>query len=154
MNSRERRELRYIAKGKDSGAALASFLDRMAKPKRPNPARKIEKKAKRLAKNEETAAIREAVLTRAMFHCEGCGGRFTLSDPCQMDHWLGGGRRLQKQSAETCWALHLSCHRWRGDNKPSAEYWNGVFRGHCIKHGYTFTPHIEHAVLRPRAGAE
>lgn len=148
-----------------SAAQQALYLVGKPSPSRKKPARERKEK-KRAAHREDTGALRAAVFARAGGWCEvrelsrvGLGelGSVTITERCalaptEMDHWLGGwGRRRQKQSIETCWALCTEHHRLRQANYPSAAAWNLRFQKHCRAHGYPFTPHIEHAALPGRA---
>lgn len=94
--------------------------------------------AKRAAHREETARIREAVMTRAGGYCEACGGPATGTDPLVLDHMLGGiGRRRQRQSVETCWAIHgMTCHVNRTNNAPAAALWRTWMQLFLERHGY------------------
>lgn len=103
------------------------------------------KKRKPGRRARATAEIREAVLKRSRGWCEACGqGPMTL----ELDHWLGGsGRRVQKQSVETCWALCRECHYGRTHNIPGAVVWNAHFRHHCERYGYPVIEHVVHQEL-------
>lgn len=150
MNRQNARELKRILDSGDVRASLKSFLEKqnalskhVKKPMRIE--REEKEKQKRLGRKEETAAIREACMTRAIGCCEvfEC-----IGSADEMDHWLGGnGRRRQRQSIETCWMLCQLHHQARTRARPSAVYWNERFAIHCKTHGYPFTPHIEHHPL-------
>jgi hypothetical protein len=126
-------------------------LGELAAPRRrsakalPFPSRKTEKAARKDARRLATRAVYEAVRERAAGKCEACGR--ARHQPI-MDHWLGGsGRRKQLESVETCWGLCGMCNRQRTDNSPNAAYWNDIRRVFCVRYGYPFVPHIEHARL-------
>ena len=84
---------------------------------------------------EETKAIRAAVFDRSVGKgCENCGKRFAL---LEVDHMLGGsGRRRQRQSVETCWAICQECHRNRTINVPSREFWRHRMRRFLVANEY------------------
>jgi hypothetical protein len=90
------------------------------------------------------------VFKRAGGQCEVC---FPWADRCknpatEMDHWLGGnGRRRQKQSVETCWALCREHHGWKTVHFGGVSLWNRRFKDHCETYGYPFVAHVEHAPL-------
>jgi len=157
MTKAEIRKLQMMLGGQNLKAALASLLAEQAKRSPVKPMKKerlAKKKSARELRNEETARIREACMKRCGGVCEcGCERTF-ITNPistyrAEMDHWLGGtGRRRQRQSIENCWMLTALCHRLRQNAQPSAVYWNVVFRQHCERYGYKFTPHIEHAQLK------
>lgn len=100
----------------------------------------------------EWAELRNQVLQRAAGKCENPRCRKDLHKAgVEVDHWLGGGgRRTQKQSIETCWALCVECHQDRTLNLPDAEAWNAHFQAHCAKHGYDFVPHYVNTILDGR----
>jgi hypothetical protein len=108
-----------------------------------------------LAARAGIAEIRAAVMVRAGGQCEGCLKRWGWS--WTLDHFLGGaGRRKEKESIETCWALcgvptGPGCHGKRTRNEPSAAHWNDRFREHCERYGYPVVQHVEHARLPGRA---
>lgn len=151
MNSRERRDLAFIAKRKDAGPALAAYLSLKSKAVRPS-AMRAEKAKKRLLGKEAMRSLRAEVFARAGSVCEVHDGIGRCDQPAVvLDHWLGGsGRRRQKQTVGTTWGLCFACDRHRTANIPGAAYWNKAFQRQCIRHGYTFVPHVEHAQLRPR----
>jgi hypothetical protein len=93
--------------------------------------------------------IRKQVIDRSGGRCENPRCRADLREHgCEVDHWLGGsGRRSQDQAVATCWALCVSCHQDRTLNIPDAGTWNRHFEIHCLRYGYSFTPHAEHASL-------
>lgn len=109
--------------------------------------RRSEKSRKKKQGTAELREIRATVMRRADGGCEACH----IGAKLEMDHWLGGaGRRREKQSAATCWALcagPLGCHRMRTENRPNAAWWNERFREHCTRHGFEFSPHIEKPAL-------
>jgi 5-methylcytosine-specific restriction endonuclease McrA len=129
-------------------SAAQFLLHRLGKPsKKGKKAAAQRKETKRAAGWTETVALRVAVMQRAGYLCEACGICYR-DPPLQMDHWMSGvGRRRQKQSKETCWALCPPCHSNRTHNLPSAAYWNEKFATHCTRFGYDFTPHIIHQQL-------
>jgi len=150
--------LKRILKGEKMGfrelssAKQAIYLLQKGKP---SPARKkasgVRKQEKRANHREETARIRDAVFARADGKCENC---FKTDLHLQLDHWLGGsGRRVQRQSLASTWAVCASCHFARTDNMPDAAYWNDRFERHCFKHGYFFHPHAEHAPVKKQGNA-
>jgi hypothetical protein len=97
----------------------------------------------------ETKELRGAVMERARGTCEGC---CLPSKVLVMDHWLGGGgRRRQRQSIETCWALCPGCDGRRTRNEPGAAYWNGVRADFCRAKGYPFHAHAEKQPVVRRA---
>lgn len=93
------------------------------------------KEEKRRRHAEETKAIRAALFDRSVGKgCENCGKRFAL---LEMDHMLGGsGRRRQRQSVETCWAICQECHRNRTINVPSREFWRHRMRRFLVANEY------------------
>lgn len=143
MTKAERKRLCDSCRAKFPGKTPSWFGKQLKKQ------RKEKQEQERLTKKGETARIREAVVERAGNQCEAAAyERFwphLREHGMQLDHWLGGwGRRRQKQCVENTWLLCPPCHRERTVNAPSAAYWNNIFRQHCAKYGYPFTPHIEH----------
>jgi hypothetical protein len=111
----------------------------------PKPKRADRQAGKRVAREREILArgeLRSDVLGRAQGRCESCG-TLLASSGVVFDHWLGGsGRRRQRESLETCWALCVLCNWRRTTNLPTAEYWNDRFRIHCERYGYGYEPHL------------
>jgi hypothetical protein len=93
-----------------------------------------QKREKKAAKKEKRAAVREAVMMRALGYCEcGCGN-YVRETALELDHFWG---RARSESVESCWALS-KCHHWfKTHNEPSAEYWLKKFAKHCERHGFT-----------------
>lgn len=120
-------------------------LIRPVKKKRPPDGREARQKQHQ----EDTAAIRAAVMERACWRCENCGGVCPGSAlRLEMDHMLSGsGRRRQRQSVETCWALcggkAWTCHSHRTANFPSWEHWRARMREHLTRHGYPIPRELE-----------
>lgn len=118
----------------------------------PKPVKRAtEKRHKAGAHRAATAELRREVMARAKGCCEACGRR-TLH--LALDHFLGGaGRRRQKQSIETTWALCAhpvldDCDGARTHNRPSAALWNELFAKHCEKQGYPVIAHVEHRPVK------
>lgn len=87
---------------------------------------------KKAAKREATSEVREAVMVRALGHCECCGA-FVGETHLQLDHLEG---RARSESVETCWALCFGCHYSKTNNCPSARVWLERFTAHALAHGY------------------
>ena len=129
--------------------------ERIAKPKRkriaqklPGVPRKAAKEAKRQRHAIETAHIRLAVWDRSRGRCEAYGeDGFRCQGVAHiLDHWDGGsGRRRQRQTVATCWALCVRHSDQRTANWPSAAWWNASREAHCLGNAILFTPHIERA---------
>lgn len=125
----------------------------------PFETRKERKKTKASGHRESTSSIRPAVFERAGGRCEAwhpdperpgqwkrCEKKATV-----WDHWLGGtGRRRQKQSVSTTWALCDSDNFARTEKIPSTEFWNDSYAQHCAANDIPFVSHIEHAQLPQR----
>lgn len=123
----------------------ANFLLQKMEPRKA-PKKTWATRAAKPSRAESVAPLLAAARKRANGCCEACwyGPAVSLS----MDHWRGGsGRRRQEESIWTVWMLCALCDRDRTQNKPSAAHWNNTFERHCIRYGYPFTPHIEHAPL-------
>jgi hypothetical protein len=106
-------------------------------PRKPKPLRTErlkEKRAKKASKREETSAIYREVEKRAGGSCEACGVSFNPTDPPELDHALGRGKK--RQSVRNCWLIHRGCHRSRHAGKPSREWWLERWSDHCAKHGF------------------
>lgn len=103
--------------------------------------RKVERKARRGEQQESRAEVRRKVMARAAGRCEACGRRAVTV----LDHWEGGsGRRQERESVETCWALCVErCNPARTENRPSAAHWNEERRKFCERVGLPFVAHIE-----------
>jgi hypothetical protein len=153
-----RKELRFVAEGMEFDREAAAKLLALLAPRRKNEKQKNTQRKKAegsLRSRLSTAELRRAVQERAGGVCEGCLNRWGWS--WTLDHFLGGaGRRKEKESIETCWALcgvptGPGCHGKRTRNEPSAAYWNDRFREHCERYGYPVVQHVEHARLPRRA---
>jgi hypothetical protein len=137
---------------RESAAKLLALLA----PRRKNEKQKATQKRKlqgAAARQTATAALRAAVMFRADGRCElEAANQRCVNNATELDHWLSGtGRRQQKQSVETTWALCRAHHVRRTRNYPNAAFWNELFADHCARYGYPFTPHVEHAQLPGRA---
>lgn len=105
---------------------------------------KLARKAKAERRREsvaETREVRELVVARADGKCEACGAAVEEdASPWrrpEMDHFEGGADRKPLESVETCWLVCWTCHKKKGANEPSPEYWLTAFLAHCLKHGYS-----------------
>jgi hypothetical protein len=95
---------------------------------------------KQEAHQQSSAQIRASVMARAVGCCEvpSCGAPFSAVDPAEWDHLLGGsGQRRERQSLETTWAIHASCHRDRTENRPSSTWWWKQVKKHAERFGYS-----------------
>jgi hypothetical protein len=126
-------------------------------PRHPRPEREG-----KLTTKEIAVIVRE----RAGDLCEACRRPFTKLNPFSLDHWLNGtGRRIPKESVETCWGIHkFSCHPARQEYRfplwatvidlslyaTGLAFWNATFKAHCDRQGYPFEAHIEHQAVTRR----
>jgi hypothetical protein len=149
------KELRFVAEGMEFDREAAQKILPLLAPRKKNEKQKATQKTKlqgAAARRAASAELRAAVLWRSGGFCEVKHRPMRHVFDYEFDHWLGGaGRRKPKETEETLWLLCRECHKDRTANRPSAAYWNELFRRHCDLHGYPFTPHVEHADLPKRA---
>lgn len=89
--------------------------------------------ARPMTTGEVHAACMERMLTAGKGLCEACQCPFTLLDPPERDHYLGGwGRRKQQDTFEGCWIIHKwKCHENKTHNEPSVAFWNAIRKAFC-----------------------
>lgn len=112
--------------------ALDELRRALAPRPRSSQVRKTE--AKRREKAKETRKLYFAAQRRANGACEACHDPFDPLDPPELDHWKGRGKA--KQTEETVWLIHRSCHKARHAAEPSRTHWVEVLQNHCQFHGY------------------